>query len=195
MLLIRHALCDAVGQYIAGRAAGISLNAAGRRQAHLLAERLPSDDLAAIYASPLERARETAAPLAARLGLDIAPLEALQEIDFGDWTGRTLRELDHDPRWRRWNARRGSARAPAGESMLEVQARVVGALEELRCRHPDGACAVVSHGDVIRAALLHYAGMPLDNILRITVDPASVSILQPGDDGVVIAAINRVYAA
>ena len=178
-LLIRHALCDPVGKSIAGRTGGIHLNAAGRAQAAALASQLGTLPIAGIRSSPLERALETARPLASLLGLPIAEEEGLNEVDFGDWTGRTLLELDDWPRWREFNERRGSTRIPHGETMEEVVARSLATLDRVQ-RTPElngRLIAVVSHGDVLRSLVAHCIGMDPDAIHRIEIAPASVSLL------------------
>jgi broad specificity phosphatase PhoE len=189
--LIRHALCDAVGRRIAGRAAGHALNAAGRAQASELPDRLPVDRLDAIYSSPLERAIETALPLANRSQLPVTERDDLNEIDFGAWTGKSLRELDEMPQWRRWNNERSRARVPGGESMLEVQTRIVQALTEIRDEHPTSDCAVISHCDVIRAALVFYLGIALDDMLAFDLRPASVSVVRLTDAAIMVEAVDR----
>jgi probable phosphoglycerate mutase len=196
LLLIRHALCDSVGHSLAGRTPGVHLNATGRAQAAALAERLARVPLAGIYSSPLERTRETAEAIAARqagapgrtVAVEVVP--ELLELDFGDWTGRTLAELDGDERWRAFNRFRSSTRIPGGELIVEVQARAVGALERLIQRHPAATVAVVSHGDVLRAMLAYYLGVPLDLMARLTVDPASVSIVRAGHFDAKVQCIN-----
>src|SRR3954469_15033512 len=102
-LLIRHALCDLVGRSIAGRRPGVHLNEAGKQQALALAERLSRLSLAALYSSPLERAIETAQAIGSRNGLEILPAHGFNEVDFGNWTGRTIAELEPLPDWRRFN--------------------------------------------------------------------------------------------
>jgi probable phosphomutase (TIGR03848 family) len=176
--LIRHAHHDYIGRVIAGRLPGVSLSVQGKREAAALPDRLAGAGITVLYSSPLERALETAAPLAERLGLRVEIREALGEIAYGDWTGRTMTELDRDPLWRRFNEYRSGTRAPGGEMMLETQTRMVAELERIRQAHPDAVVAVVSHGDVIRAAILHYAGIPLDLFQRIEIYPASVSIIE-----------------
>jgi broad specificity phosphatase PhoE len=188
--LIRHATNDLVGWKIAGRAPGVTLNAEGRRQAERLAGHLAQRPIHAVYTSPLERARETAQPLCDRLGLVPAIAEALHEIDFGDWTGRAVAELDTLPRWRRFNAFRSGTRAPGGEMMLEAQARIVGFMQRLREDFPDQTLALVSHGDVIRAAVLYYLGAPLDHFLRVEISPASLSEIQVGEYGAQVTRLN-----
>src|SRR4051812_44491701 len=97
ILLIRHGQTDAIGHYLAGSAAGTPLNAAGRDQAQRLADRLRGVPLTAIVSSPLTRARETAAPIAASHRLEVRIVPAFTEFEVGEWTGRTFRELDADP--------------------------------------------------------------------------------------------------
>jgi probable phosphomutase (TIGR03848 family) len=178
-LLIRHALCDSVGRTIAGRAPGVSLNADGRHQAEALASRLADLPIVAVYSSPLERAVETARPIAERKGLPVQPLEGLNEIDFGEWTGRTLAELNPVPEWQGFNSYRSGSRIPAGETMLEVLTRTLEEFERLQRIHSPGSLvAVVSHADVLRAAIAHFLGMPLDWLLRLELGPASVSIVE-----------------
>ena len=189
-LLVRHALCDPVGQSIAGRSPGVHLNDAGRVQAARLSDRLSAFPIQAVFSAPLERARETAAPLADRLRLPVRTIEALGEIDFGEWTGRSLGELAGQPTWTRFNTLRSLTRVPGGEAMLEVQARAVSAVEEIRRTIPEGQCAVVSHGDVIRGLLAHCAGIPLDLMLRLEISPASVSVLRITEHEISVRAVN-----
>jgi probable phosphomutase (TIGR03848 family) len=178
-LLIRHALCDPVGKAIAGRAPGVHLNPAGRVQATALATRLAGLPISAIYSSPLERAQETAEPIASRLDLEVESDPRLNEVDFGDWTGRTLAELDGTRGWIAFNTRRSTTRIPGGETMSEVLARALESLNQIRQRHrASGALiAVVSHADVLRSVLAHCVGIPLDHMQRIEISPASVSVL------------------
>ncbi len=189
--LIRHGDTDALGKTLSGRLPGVRLNAAGRAQVERLAERLAAERIDVIVTSPLERARETAGPLARRLGLEPRIAEELNEYDFGEWSGMSFRELEPDERWRRFNAFRAGARPPGGELMLEVQARAVGLVQRLCEERADGRVALVSHGDVIRAALLYYLGAPLDHFLRVEVSPASVSALEVGPYGPRVLFVNR----
>ena len=191
VLLARHAAHDRLDRVLCGRMPGVSLSGEGRAQAGRLAERLARRHPTALYTSPLDRARETAAPLAARLGLDPRVAEGLAEIDVGDWTGRSFDELRGDPAWTAWNTRRSLARPPGGETMLAVQARAVGWLERARAGHGDETIALVSHADVIKAVLAHYLGLPLDQIGRFEVGPASTSTLVVGDWGAKVQALNE----
>ena len=189
-LLIRHAAHDLLGRAIAGRIAGVSLNPEGQAQAERLAEWLARLPITAIYSSPLERARETALPLAGRLRLQIRIAPELDEIDFGEWTGRTFPELAAIPRWDRFNSFRSGTRIPGGELMLEAQVRIVGLIERLREDHPGGLVALVSHGDVIKAALLYYLGAPLDLFMRLEISPASVSEIEVSEYGPRVLRVN-----
>jgi probable phosphoglycerate mutase len=194
-LLIRHAQTDFVGTTLAGWTEGVRLNEAGRAQAaHLserLAERLAAVKLAAIYSSPLERALETAVPLAARLNLEVQPLEEVGELRYGRWQGRGFDDLANDPAWHRYNAMRSLARIPGGEMMIEAQARVIAALERLRLTHREETVAVVSHADIIKAALMHYLGMPMDFVHRLEISPASVSVVEVDALAVRVVTVNQ----
>ncbi len=180
LLLVRHGTTDDVGVAVSGRAPGVHLNGQGEREVHALDERLADVALAAVYASPLERALETAAPLAARRGLQVRHAPGVNELAYGEWTGRRLVDLADDPRWRSFNAVRSRTRIPGGELIVETQARAVAACEAIAAAHPDATVAVVTHADVIRAALVHWLGMPLDLMLRIEIAPASVSTVELG---------------
>jgi probable phosphoglycerate mutase len=178
ILLIRHATTDAVGRRLVGRMAGVSLNEEGRREAERLARRLAHSRLDAVYSSPIERARETAEPLARAGGLAVRVREAFTEFDFGEWSGATFEALAATPGWDTFNGYRAGARPPGGETSLEVMARVVGELERLALEHGDGRIAVVSHGDPIKLPLAHYLGVPVEIAHRIEISPASVSVLE-----------------
>lgn len=189
-LLIRHGNTALVGKALAGRQTGVRLDEAGRSQAQNLVRRLASTHIDAVYSSPLERAVETAQPLAASRNLPIIERERLAEIDFGQWTGATLTDLESDPAWQRFNTFRSSSRAANGESILDLQLRIVAELEDLRLQHPDEVVALFSHGELIRSAIIYYAGIPTDLSLRIEVSPASISILGLASWGVRILAVN-----
>jgi probable phosphoglycerate mutase len=145
-----------------------------------LADRLSPVRLAGVYSSPLERAVETARPIASKQGLAVQVLEGLNEIDFGDWTGKALTDLDQLPDWQQFNRLRGSSSIPGGESMAEVLARALRELDRLRELHPapEAKVAVVSHGDVLRAVVAHLLGIPLNFMQRLQIDPASVSAVE-----------------
>ena len=156
--LVRHGATDFLGRAIVGRKPGVALNGQGRAQAERLGRRFQNQGITAIYCSPLDRARETARPIADQLELDIKIAPELNEIDFGAWTGLTLDELAHQPDWRRWNKSRSNSRVPGGETMLEVQARTVGYIEKLGAAVRDAAYILVGHADPIKSALLYFLG-------------------------------------
>lgn len=194
-LLVRHATCAPVGHALAGRAPGVRLDAAGEEQARRLGAALARAPLTHVYSSPLERAWETAVAIAAPHRLPVEALDAVTEIDVGAWTGSRFDALAPDPWWRRFNTLRSVTRPPAGELMLAVQARVVAALEALREAHPDGCCAVVSHADVIRGALAHLGGVPLDLAHRFEIAPASVTTVGVSPDAITVLGVNRTVEA
>jgi probable phosphomutase (TIGR03848 family) len=177
-LLIRHGSNDLIeSNILAGRSKGVHLNDQGRQQAENLAGYLAHLPLAAVYSSPLERTMETAEPIARRHNRTVQVLPAVNEVEFGSWTGLSFEALANDPQWKAFNLSRSSTRIPSGEIGLEVQLRMIVALEKLRRIHPREIIALVSHGDPIRSVVAHCVGMPLDGILRFTVDPASVSVV------------------
>jgi probable phosphoglycerate mutase len=192
VFLVRHAEHDALPRMLCGRMPGVTLGSLGRAQAARLAERLAPEGLAAVYASPLERARETAEPIAEAAGVAVQPEPALNELDYGGWAGRTWEELGGDPAWRAWNADRTQGRPPGGETLGEVQARVAGWLEAVRDRHAGERLAAVAHAEPIRAALVWALGAPLAALDRLEIGPASVSVVVAGDWGFRVHAINEV---
>lgn len=197
VFLVRHAAHDRVDRILAGRMPGVVLGEAGRRQAERLAQRLAREEgrIAAVQTGPLERARATAEPIAARLGLVAEVAEAMDEIDFGGWTGLGFDRLAEDPRWHRWNTARGAERPPGGESMAAAQARALRHIERLRATHPEAAVVLVSHCDVIRAVLAGFLGLPLDAWARFEISPASVSSLAVWEGGGKVLSMNEVVPA
>ena len=188
--LIRHASYDLLGRVLAGRAPGHSLNPAGRAEAAQVATTLRNRPLAAILSSPIERARETARLIAAPHGLDVLTEPALTEIDFGAWTGKTFQELNEAPGWAAFNTFRGTAPTPGGETMLAAQARAVAALARLAACYPGAELAAVSHGDIIKAIIAHALGAPLDLFHRLTIDPASRSVVALAESDARVLAVN-----
>ena len=187
ILLIRHAEHLDFNIRLSGRRDGVALSARGHEQAAALATRLAGERIDRVEASPLDRTRATAAAL----GRPVAIVPALIEIDMGEWTGRAFGTFGDDPAWRAWNERRGSARIPGGESMAEAQARIVGHIEATARGRDGETVAMVSHSDMIRAAIAHALGLSLDNLLRFDIDPASVSRLTVGDWGAKMLSVNE----
>lgn len=174
LLLIRHAITDEMNEMLCGRKPGIHLNAEGQQQARTLGRKLRQIcDFEAVYASPLERAAETATAVAAPHGLEVETDSGLNELNFGEWTGRPIADLKND-HWAAYNRFRSTTEAPGGESLLDVQARAWASVS--RCMHAhQKTIAAVTHGDVIRALLLLLLGMPADFIFRLEIAPASVT--------------------
>ena len=181
--LIRHGACAGIGEKLWGRSAGVCLNDEGKQQAQQLAERFKNVALDAVYSSPLERALETAEAIARAARLEVKQLAAFNEINFGEWTGKSLDELSRDERWQRFNNQRSVANVPGGESFLDVQARVVAELGRLSQQHPNAGVAIVSHADVIKAAVGYVAGTHIDLLQRIEISPCSVSVIVTDTNG------------
>jgi broad specificity phosphatase PhoE len=160
---------------VAGRSPGIGLSERGRAEIAAVGDRLAGEEIEALYASPMQRTRESAEILSARLGPPVELRDDLLELDFGEWTGLTFDQVRSDPRWQLWRNCRSFAAVTGGESMRQVQDRAIGALVELHHARPDGVVLIVSHGDVIRGALLFALGLPLDLHARIDVELASLS--------------------
>ena len=191
LLLLRHAAHDRVDDVLCGRMPGVHLGAAGMAQAARLAGRLVGLAPAAVHSSPQPRAVETASLLAARCDVPLLPAAALDEIDCGDWTGRRFADLTQDPEWQRWNAERGRARPPGGESMAAAQHRAIGWAARLAASGTAGTIAAVSHADVIKAMLMAVLGLPLDAHWRLEVAPASISAIRWRDATPTVAWINE----
>lgn len=173
ILLIRHAAHGHLGETLTGRLDGVPLSDDGRAQAARLAERLAAEPIACVFTSPRQRARETAAAIAGPHELVPGVAHEIDEIDFGLWTGKRFAELDGDPAWDCWNARRGDGVVPGGEAAAAAQARAFGFLQALG----DGPVAVVTHADIIRSVVCAVLGLSLDHLLRFDVDAASVTRL------------------
>ena len=191
ILLVRHALTATTGAILAGRAQGLHLSDEGRRQADAVARRLAAlPKLAAIYASPLERARETASAIAHARGLVVRVERGLSELDVGAWTGRSLRRVVRRPEWRAVQRHPSGFRFPGGESFSEMQARVVSALGRLVERHAGTVVVAVSHADPIKAAVAHALGAHLDLFQRIAIAPASITAIAYRPEGPLVLTLN-----
>jgi broad specificity phosphatase PhoE len=189
--LLRHGEHALQGRIAAGRMPGIGLSERGRGEAAWAAERLSNANVAAIYASPMDRTQETGQIIGRRLDLPVTTRDELAELDFGEWTGLTFDEIRKDPRWQVWAAHRSVARIPGGETMRAVQRRVIELMMEMRETHPDDSIVLVSHGDVLRAALMFALAMPIDFYSRIEVATASVSTIRIDSHGIRVIAINE----
>jgi len=178
LLLIRHGANDWVRDRLAGWTPGVHLNDEGREQTAALARRLADWPIEAIVSSPLERAIETAEAVAALHDLPVRIEAGVGEARYGEWTGQLLSDLAKTPEWPVVQFNPSSARFPGGESLLEVQNRVVAALERLRTAHLQGVVAVFAHSDIIKLAAAHYVGLPMYLFQRLMVDTASVTWIQ-----------------
>jgi broad specificity phosphatase PhoE len=190
-LLIRHAEKDAPDDLLTGRSPDIPLSARGRIQAERLAQRLHGEPIDRILSSPIQRARETAAVLARPKQLDVQIAEAITEFDFGQWTGLAPSSLKDDPRWRAFNEFRSATSTPRGETMLNVQARFVAEMLRIHESFPNARVALVSHGDPIRAAVAHFAGIPIDLASRLEISLASVSAIALHERSATVLKINE----
>jgi probable phosphoglycerate mutase len=188
---LRHGEHRLLGKVLAGRMPGVGMTERGRAEIASQAERLAREKIAAIYASPLQRTRETAEIVSARLSLSIEFRDDLLELDFGEWTGATFDAIRADPRWQAWSTQRSLAAIPGGESMRAVQQRIVAAMIELNERHLHETIVLASHGDVIRAALLYALGMPLDFYNRLEIGQGSISTIQIHPGGIRVLAVSE----
>jgi broad specificity phosphatase PhoE len=193
ILLIRHALTDSAGIRLTGRLPGVHLNEAGKIQAQVLSRKLYGEPLSAIWSSPLERAVETAEPLAELQGLELTISEYFTEIDFGEWTNLTIDELRNNQSFRNFNSFRSSSRIPGGELMAEAQLRMVRGIEEICRNNHEKTIAIVSHADMIKSVIAYYAGISLDLMGRIEISPASVSIVELYGETARIIKINQTF--
>jgi probable phosphoglycerate mutase len=190
---VRHALTGTTGVKLPGRAPGLSLSDEGRRQADAVAARiakLPS--VAAVYASPLERARETGLAIARGRGLALRIERDLSEIDIGEWTGLSIRRASRKPEWQIVQRHPSGFRFPGGESFTEMQTRMTAALARLADRHRGETVVAVSHADPIKAAVAHALGTPLDLFQRIVIAPASISAVACRLEGPAVLTVNSV---
>jgi probable phosphoglycerate mutase len=191
VLFVRHAETPTTGRHLPGRARGLHLSEVGEGHAEVAAKRIAElKHVDAVYASPLERARETAAPIAAALGSPVVVDKGLLECDFGEWTGGELKDLMKRPEWRQIQRYPSGFRFPAGESFVEMQTRIVTAVSRLCAAHPGGVIVAVSHADPIKAAVAHAVGTHLDLFQRTVISPASVTAIAYGDGGPIVLTVN-----
>ena len=191
---VRHGVTAHTGHKLTGWMEGVSLNDEGRTQAERAAEALAETSFEAIYSSPIDRTRETAEIVARPHRLRVRTSKGIGEVGYGAWTGRSLKTLARTKIWatlQRWPS---SVRFPEGDTLREVQVRVVEELERLREVHPRGNVCIVSHADTIKLALAHYMGIHIDLFQRILIAPASVSVLRVGSYGPQILSLNALPA-
>jgi probable phosphoglycerate mutase len=192
ILLVRHGTTATTGSVLPGRAPGLHLSERGEAQAQAVAERIAqlTKKPIAIYVSPLERARETAAPLARLLKLHPVIDRGLSECDFGSWTGKKLSQLSRKAEWKTVQHSPSTFRFPEGESFSEMQQRVWATLEKLAARHRGRTIVVFSHADTIKAAVTYAQGVPLDLFQRTVISTCSVSVVALGPSGPVVLTVN-----
>jgi len=191
VLLCRHGLTPTTGVVLPGRAPGLHLSDEGRRQAEALARRLAGlRGITGVYASPLERARETAQPVARTLGLALHIERGLLECDAGEWTGRKLAQLARRPEWAGVQQHPSGFRFPGGESLTDMQARLVSTIQRLVERHRGRGLVAVAHADPIKAVIAHALGLHLDLFQRLAVAPASVTAIAYRAAGPVVLTTN-----
>jgi probable phosphomutase (TIGR03848 family) len=190
LLLVRHGHTPTAGRILTGWAKGVHLSERGREQAEALVRRLEKIPIDAIYSSPLERCRETAAPLAKARGLPVRLRRDLLEVDYGEWSGRSIRQLARTRAWRAVQDAPSAVRFPGGETLRGVQARAVDAVRAIAEAHPEGCVAVITHADVVRLALAGLLGIPLDLYQRLAIDPGSLSVVALADARVKVLRVN-----
>jgi probable phosphoglycerate mutase len=193
VLLVRHGATDTTGIILPGRAPGLHLSGRGLGQAERVALRLAelSRKPVALYTSPLERTRETAAPIARALRLRPQIERGLLECDFGLWTGKKLNLLAKKPEWRAVQHAPSTFRFPDGESFTEMQLRIWTALEKIASKHRNRTVVVVSHADPIKAAVTYAPGVPLDLFQRTVISTCSVSAIGFTNGTPVVLSVNN----
>ena len=193
VLLVRHGSTNTTGKVLPGRAPGLHLSDRGRAQAERAAASIAqlATTPVALYVSPLERTRETAAPLARALDLKAQVNRGLLECDFGEWTGKSLATLRRGRDWRSVQHAPSTFRFPGGESFAEMQRRIWTTLETLVARHRGRTVICVSHADPIKAAVTYAQGVPLDLFQRTVISPGSVSALAFSDVVPMVLCVNH----
>jgi probable phosphoglycerate mutase len=173
IILVRHSAHDLLDRVLVGRRLAVPLSEAGIEQAEHLAAGLVRRGVAHVKSSPQLRARQTAQPIASMLGRTTEIMPEFDEMDFGEWTGRTFHSLQDDHHWQRWNSQRETCRPPGGESMRELQTRVLYGLERVAAALAGQCLAIVTHAEPARAAVLHYRGISLGEFARVQIDPGA----------------------
>lgn len=189
--LVRHGAHDLLGRVLCGRMEGVGINAAGLRQSEAVGRRLAGEGITLVQTSPTQRATETAAVIGRLCGLVPETADALDEIEFGAWTGIAFDRLRTDPAFSVWNSERAIARPPGGESMAEAQRRIVAHVEALTERVPEGRFVLVSHSDVLKGLVAHHLGLSLNDLQRFDIDPGSITTLVAGGWGARLIGLNE----
>jgi probable phosphomutase (TIGR03848 family) len=193
ILLIRHGENNFVGKRLAGRLPGVHLNDNGFKQAQGVATALCEAPIKAIYSSPLERAMQTAKPLAAALNLEVQVHPGFIEVDFGDWQGKSIRQLARTKLWKIVQHKPSEFCFPGGETFVAAQQRVVSAIEEIKSSLGEkDMVACFSHSDTIKLAVSHFLAMPLDAFQRVNIDTASITALALGEGSPFLINVNHV---
>jgi probable phosphoglycerate mutase len=193
VVFVRHGQTPSTGKVLPGRAAGLALADKGKAQAQAVAEHLrEAKNIAAIYASPLQRTRETAAPIGKALGMKVQADKGLLECDFGDWTGASLAKLRKLPEWKAVQRNPSGFRFPGGESFAEMSTRMSSTVDRFRAAHPGKMVIAVSHADPIKAAAATALGVPLDLFQRIDISPCSMTVIAYSSEGPFVHCVNRV---
>ena len=194
LLLIRHGENNYTKTHkMAGRLPGVHLNEKGQKQAQALADALKDVPLKAVYASPLERAMETASPIAESHKLKIIQQPELMDTDIGEWQGRSWRVLGLMKVWKIVQNAPSRFRFPNGESFIETQTRCADALEKIINKHknPKDIVAVVFHSDPIRLSVAHFLGIPLDHFQRLSCDTGSVTVIHASESRATLVKMNQ----
>lgn len=193
VLLIRHAENDFSGKKrLAGRLPDVHLNASGKQQAQRLASALAGIPLKAIYSSPLERAMETAQPIAEQNNLTVTPHDGLIEIDYGDWQGRSLKELYRTKLWKVVQCNPAWMRFPNGETIIEAQYRISRTIRDIAAKFESKDWVVcVSHADPIKLAAAHFLSMPIEAYQRLTIGLASITVVHLDAQGARLLTFNH----
>jgi broad specificity phosphatase PhoE len=190
--LVRHGHHAVLERVLCGRLPGVQLDELGRRQMEETTEAIRLDAPKAVQSSPQPRALQSAGIIAASFGLPVGIVPAFDEIDMGRWTGAEFAKLAEEPAWQKWNEKRGSTRPPGGESMVALRRRVVRHIEQFRDDEEDhqGSVVIVSHAEPIRAALMHYLGVPFDRFHSVEIAPASISSLSLEGPRTLVSRVN-----
>ena len=191
VLLVRHGLTPTTGIKLPGRAPGLHLSDEGRRQAEAAAERIGKvAKIAAVYCSPITRARETAQPIGRAVKRALRIERDLADLDIGEWTGMSLKQAARRPEWETVQRNPSSFRFPGGESFSEMQTRMTSALGRIVARHPGQIVVAVSHADPIKAAVAQALGTPLDLFQRIMIAPSSITVVAYRRGGPSVLTVN-----